>query len=337
MNSEPLNENSYSVVRLDGNEENNVSLDTIKEWYFKKQINESSLVFSAEIGQWRMLKKVFDLTAFKSEFSTISNENNAGNRRTEAAFVAPVHNPAETLPFVENFSVNAAGYGNHGTYNSPGYGNYAPPPPKKKSRIGWLMLPVVVLFGFAVLFSATKDILRSSKNARMFNEMKKFELPSNQFADSQSPVKITLPAGWKQYSPDNPYIKEKTARMVALDAKGNRVAQLTVHPFPQKMSFNSLQFEQILVESMDKLEPRLKSEDASYKTIAVSSTYIGDQVAKRVIFERNSSEPGKKVKGQMVITMDNQNVYVLEMWCEEDDFQEGTKDFTQFESNFSIK
>ena len=52
----------YSVVLLDGKELQNLSLEQVKDLFFKRQINQNSLVSSTENPSWQMLKRAFDLT-----------------------------------------------------------------------------------------------------------------------------------------------------------------------------------------------------------------------------------------------------------------------------------
>lgn len=51
----------YSVVLLDGKERQNLSLDEIKDLFFKRQLNQNSLVSSSENPHWQMLKRAFDV------------------------------------------------------------------------------------------------------------------------------------------------------------------------------------------------------------------------------------------------------------------------------------
>ena len=50
----------YSVVLLDGKELHCLTLEDVQSLYFKRQINQESLVCSAEDGQWQMLRRMFD-------------------------------------------------------------------------------------------------------------------------------------------------------------------------------------------------------------------------------------------------------------------------------------
>lgn len=52
----------YSVVMLDGNELHCLSIEDVQDLFFKRQLNQDSLVCNAEDGQWQMLKRTFDLS-----------------------------------------------------------------------------------------------------------------------------------------------------------------------------------------------------------------------------------------------------------------------------------
>ena len=52
---------SYKVVLLDGKELQNLSLQEVKDLFFKRQINQTSLICSDENPQWQMLKRAFDV------------------------------------------------------------------------------------------------------------------------------------------------------------------------------------------------------------------------------------------------------------------------------------
>jgi hypothetical protein len=56
----------YSVVLLDGNELHCLSLEDVQDLFFKRQLNQDSLVCTAEEGQWQMLKRMFDLSQWIS-------------------------------------------------------------------------------------------------------------------------------------------------------------------------------------------------------------------------------------------------------------------------------
>src|SRR5215203_3771256 len=56
----------YSVVMLDGKELHCLSLEEVQDLFFKRRINQDSLICNAEDGQWQMLKRTFDLSQWLS-------------------------------------------------------------------------------------------------------------------------------------------------------------------------------------------------------------------------------------------------------------------------------
>jgi hypothetical protein len=52
----------YSVVLLDGKELHCLTLEEVQDLFFKRRINQSSLICTAENPNWQMLKRTFDLS-----------------------------------------------------------------------------------------------------------------------------------------------------------------------------------------------------------------------------------------------------------------------------------
>lgn len=57
---------SYTVVLLDGQERQNLSIEEVKDLFLKRQINQNSLICSIENPQWRMLRRAFDVANWMS-------------------------------------------------------------------------------------------------------------------------------------------------------------------------------------------------------------------------------------------------------------------------------
>ncbi len=472
MNNESVAEKLYSVVGLDGKERNNVNLDTIKEWYFKREINESSLIFSSEIGKWQMLKRVLNLDEFKAEFYQRNSENSYPPPNVSGQF-SQSSEYAQAFP--EDFqppNQSNSGYRNYSsqnqydTSNSPaaqtnyqiieetprkGYrlasiflltnffiwivssaiiafytsepsaetdtayqfgqeigknilkilidlylatklwnakdlenkvriftlirtyigsiiflaitvpifsaglyingfvlfgsiffygfgllvilhGKEEPSP--SRIMLGWLSFVLFIIFSVSSMYFSSNLMAESAEDSQFLNGLKKYQMQSNEFVDSENGVKITLPANWKQFSVPNPHIKEPHTRMIAMDSTEKIGAKLTVVPFPQKLDMSRINLSQALDKAFTVAEPNLKKETPSYKTIFSSSIYLDQKLVKRIVFERDSSKTGKKSKGHIIFTMDDQNMYILEMWTEEVNYQNALNDFTQFENNF---
>jgi hypothetical protein len=67
---------TYTVVTLDGKEKSNLSLDQVKDLFIRRQINQSSLILSAENPQWQMLKRTFDISQWIPNAAPFTTQNN---------------------------------------------------------------------------------------------------------------------------------------------------------------------------------------------------------------------------------------------------------------------
>ncbi len=94
---------SYSIVLLDGKERQNVSLEELKDLFFKRQINQNSLVCSIENPSWQMLKRAFDVSQWIP--STIPQTNSQSTFQTQNnpfAQTNPVNQPSTFNQFPPN-------------------------------------------------------------------------------------------------------------------------------------------------------------------------------------------------------------------------------------------
>ncbi|HEX8636440.1 MAG TPA: hypothetical protein VF692_00145, partial [Pyrinomonadaceae bacterium] len=83
-----MNDNLFSAVTLDGKELNNLSERQIKELFFRRQINQNSLVCPEETQKWLMLKRVFDLPQWISAESSLALTDTA-NQQNQFALPNP--------------------------------------------------------------------------------------------------------------------------------------------------------------------------------------------------------------------------------------------------------
>lgn len=58
---------TYTVVTLDGQEHANLDAETVKEWFLRKRLREDSFVMSSDAPEWKLLKKVFNVSAWLSQ------------------------------------------------------------------------------------------------------------------------------------------------------------------------------------------------------------------------------------------------------------------------------
>ena len=79
----------YTVVLLDGKELHCLSLEEVKDLFFKRQLNQDSLICSAEDPTWQMLRRTFNVSEWIA-----SNAAQAPPVNSQNAFQAP-NNPFE--------------------------------------------------------------------------------------------------------------------------------------------------------------------------------------------------------------------------------------------------
>ncbi len=97
----------YSVVLLDGKELHCLSLEEVQDLFFRRQLNQNSLVCSAEDGKWQMLRRAFDLTQWipsgaspqQSPFQAQTNPfQQTGQTVQTNPFQAPANNFQAPVP-----------------------------------------------------------------------------------------------------------------------------------------------------------------------------------------------------------------------------------------------
>ena len=112
---------------LDGKELHCLSLEEVQELFFKRQLNQDSLVCNAEDGQWQMLKRTFDLsqwiasgasqTAEQNNYQPPVNPFDQMNQVNQANNFEPLPNPTHQPvtfnqfpqnPPTDNFGQNSA-------------------------------------------------------------------------------------------------------------------------------------------------------------------------------------------------------------------------------------
>src|SRR5215204_3221446 len=88
----------YSVVLLDGKELHCLSLEEVQDLFFKRQLNQDSLVCNAEVGKWQMLRRTFDLTQWlPSAAPQVGIVQN--NSQTQNNPFAQTNQPIQSNPF----------------------------------------------------------------------------------------------------------------------------------------------------------------------------------------------------------------------------------------------
>lgn len=338
-----MNEKEYTVVGLDGTEYPNINFEIIKEWYKNRIINDESLVLSPETGEWKMLKKVFDI----NELNPMRIVQSPPQSFTQPQF------QQQTSSFNQQF---------------PPHQNYSSPKPKSsalKIILGIILAIVLIgggLIGFSAYFFGKIAKIQTSKqtNEKLLTELKQYEIPGNEYVDEKSGAKTTLPKDWRMLKPDNPLImihnkKESEqemkrlglseSTMLATDKLANSVLLQEVVNFPENIDRT-----RFFNESVGLVETEIinQSKPNTYKKLAEFSIVISNGLGKKIIFERvtNFINPNAEQfgivdtdgvsKGQIIVMSNSKNAFIFQMWTEKENYEAAVADFDFIEKNFSM-
>lgn len=271
-----MNDKTYHIVGLDGQEYKDIEYALIREWYAARLVNEESLVFDHEIGQWKKLLNVFNLAELNTARNLLMQQNAANYQNNQQTFHDPVL-PANPPPtFNQNFPPNR-------NFNAD----------KPKSSSGWkiaLGIIGVIILVFAGIAGAgayffsriaeTQAFKQASSAGRekFVAELKNYEIPGSEYVEEKSGAKVLLPKEWRMLKPDNPLLPvfnrneinnelEKDGisetMMLATDKLANQVLLTEVIHFPNRVD-NVAFFNQSI--KLVEQELTKQSEQGTYQT-----------------------------------------------------------------------
>jgi hypothetical protein len=94
---------AFTVVLLDGKERQNLSFEEVKDLFFKRQINQNSLICSPENPQWQMLRRLFDVANWiPANAPQTPPSNNFQTPQNSYQPQAPVNQPTTFNQFPQN-------------------------------------------------------------------------------------------------------------------------------------------------------------------------------------------------------------------------------------------
>lgn len=173
-------------------------------------------------------------------------------------------------------------------------------------------------------------------------ELQQYKIEGSEFQDKTTGAKVSIPEGWTMLTPSNPYLTTPTARMIAIDRSGDRLAMLEVVPVPAELDMRRQMPNTILDHLCDGVVTSMQKqadEEAIFgksvvRELTRMSVYVGKHPAKLLIVEK--SDRGRFVKGHVIITYDDLTFYVLHSWCPTKDYQQSQSDFQYFERSFMV-
>jgi hypothetical protein len=328
---------TYTVITLDQKENKNISLETIKDWYSKRLIHEDSLIYLPQTGKWQRLEKTFNL----SEFPPRVIYRQSSNFNTSAPFPQPRPNP-QLVPSSQIYHQNPS--------RSAPFGNQSL---KRSSPVKWIIasfgilaLLVLGVGGYVLSSGVLRTALLTKEDRKFLEELKKIEVPGNEFRDPESGAVLLLPKGWRFLKPQNNILKVPSARIMATDNLGSRSAMLEVVTFTNERNEPLLRSSAELDPMIVNVETFLRNQSKVYTQLLSASISFKGEPGKKIIFERidkpaaNDDGPSYKkdlpIKGQIFLTIRGNRVYIFQMWCPQNDYERATDEFTQLENNLII-
>jgi hypothetical protein len=320
----------YTVLGLDGKEHENVKLETIKQWYSTRSLNESSLIFSPELGKWQMLKRVFDLSEFHVENTSWQAPNASTSFTNQTQF--QTNYPYQTA----NFSAS--------TIKNAGKSSVANTLMKVVGAVFLLFIVAAGLVGI-VFRNRIGDVVlnnltKPQKQKALLADVKKHELPDKRFVDEATGTTVTLPNNWRRLTLDNPYFTTEDARLIGFDEKLNKGIMLEIMSSPEDIDRAKMSDKVVPL-----LEDLFRKESKEYKTISSYSLPMKGILATKVTFERipvqkpnpfiPDSEP-RLVTTTVIVAAKNRKIYILQMWCGKNDVADATPEFSSIENSFTI-
>lgn len=354
-----MKDQTYNIVGLDGQEYENVEYDLIREWYAARLVNEESLVFSPQHGQWKKLMNVFPLAEFNEARRSLQEQSAAD------------YNFSDNNQNFSDWQSNESPQAFNRTFQPNG--NFDRKPPKSSSGwktglviVGAVLLVLGGLVGAGAYFfgkiARTQAINQASKEGKekFFAELKNYEIPGDEFVEEKSGAKIKLPKDWRMLKTDNPILPihnrdemdaelEKDGMsgtmMMATDKMANQVLLAEVIHFP--VLIDNIMFFNQGVGIVEK-EIKKQSVDGTYKRILEITIPLDNRMAKKIIYERvtNLKNPkaeelgfvinNEPMKGQIIIMSNDYQAVILQMWTKKENFDKALADFDFIEQNFSI-
>jgi hypothetical protein len=321
-----MNGETFAVVTTDGREHPAVDMDTIKRWYVEKHLNEDSLVFSSEAGDWRLLGWMFDIGMWGGNSSgTASQAESPQTQERSQVFFEEITSLA--VPPDADFETIQ--------HTAPEWHHHLSPPRKKTipGMTALVTLAVFAVFGTVTYFVLTNLVFYQERVSFTNNNeiaALKTHVIGKPFSDPTG-VKIALPGGWSMVSPNTPEAKVQApdARMFAVNFEKKMFAALQIFPADTAR-----------VNMKDKMSEILQKYRASaigpFSVIADSDMQIGLNPARKSIFSRRDKSVDASTTTHLIAAQDKNNLYIFQIWAPSDKYSALSADFDQTEKALSL-
>ena len=186
-------------------------------------------------------------------------------------------------------------------------------------------------FAFSILALVMLAFNFSIPNNKVSAELKSYELPDRVFTDTSTGATIKLPNGWKMLNPKNPNTNQTNTKMVAYHPELGGFAMLQILPVPNgTANFDFDRSVRGVIDEMDKNADKASVNVVSNVPIRMKNW----RQARRAVF--SWSKGGKKMVTNMLTTINDNNVFVLQEWCGSDAYSGMSDDFNKLEEAFVV-
>jgi hypothetical protein len=323
-----MNGETFAVVTTDGREHPSVDMETIKRWYLEKHLNEDSLIFSSDAGDWRLLNRMFDIRSWGSgktgeallpdllphvpenQEQSYFEEITSLAVPPDADFETIQHNVPKTLHVVKEQKKGIPG------------------------MTALATLAVFAVFGAAAYFVLINFVFYEETVSFSDNNeiaaLKTHVIMGKPFNDP-SGVKVNLPAGWNMVSPNMPEAKVQApdAKMFAVNFDKKMFSALEVVPVEEAKVDLKAKMSEIL-------QKYRKTCTGPFSVIADYDIQAGAYQARKSIFSRKDKEIDSSTTTHLVIAQDRKNLYVFQIWTATDKYASLLQDFDQAEKALSL-
>jgi hypothetical protein len=304
---------TYAVVTTDGREHPAVDLETIKKWYLQSQLNDNSLVFSLEAGDWKQLGRMFDPRPWTGNYRAVDDSDDYSSAFTTLA-VPPdadyrtVHHEAQR-PLRTKL---------HAETKKPVPGRTALATLAFFAIFGGLTYIVLVNFVFyeeTISFSNVNEVAA----------LKTHVIKGKPFTD-KSGAKVNFATGWNMVNADMPEAKVQApqASMFAVNFDKKMFSALEVVPL------NSYKGD--LKQKMSQILNGYRAKSVGpFAVISDQDTSVGQYPARKSIFSRRDKSIDTNTTTHMLIAQDKYNLYIFQVWSVSDKYASLLADFDQTE------
>lgn len=320
-----MNGETFAVVTTDGREHPAVDMETIKRWYVEKHLNDDSLIFSSEAGDWRLLGWMFDIRSWG---------RNPGEAGAQAAEQLEENQP---VYFEEITSLAVPPDADFETIQHVAPEHYhSVAKPRRKSIPGMTALATLAVFSvfgaitYLVLvnFVFYQETISFSNNSEI--TALKTQVIGKPFNDP-SGVKINLPGGWSLVSPNTPEAKVQApdAKMFAVNFDKKMFAALQVLP-ADTAKVN-------MKEKMSEILQKYRGTSVGpFSVIADYDFQAGAYPARKSIFSRRDKSVDASTTTHLIAAQDKNNLYIFQIWAPSDKYSALSADFDQTEKTLSL-